>query len=172
MHIILWLAHTPQNTRAHTPVCVCVHVCELCKNILKLRRRWLQPPFAIVVCLVLCSWPDGVCPCSFHTCSTFICHSFMHIAWPPLPSHRWLSRLASSRLPPTWLQQLGDFYHSPLQPLLLPPLLAGSGSVCHFVYYYDLFWILFYLSYIKSKMFMTQLPKLKKYLKLLCIENT
>lgn len=79
-----------QNARA--PLCVCVwvcllYVCELCKNILKLRRRWLQPPFAIVVCLVLCSWPAWLrppAPCSIHTCSTFICHSFMHTA-PLLP---------------------------------------------------------------------------------------
>lgn len=36
MHIILWLAHTPQNLSEC--MCVRVRVCELCKNILKLRR--------------------------------------------------------------------------------------------------------------------------------------
>lgn len=158
MHIILWLAHTPQNTeskRARTTVCVCVwvclmYVCELCKNILKLRRRWLQPPFAIVVCLVLCSWPALLrppAPCSIHTCSTFICHSFMHTApLPPIP-------LQPSPQPPTLLRSslcrsiLGNFYHSP--------------SACHFVYYYDLFWILFYLSYMADEDVYDALTKFK-----------
>lgn len=81
------------KTRAHHCVCVCVCecascMCELCKNILKLRRRWLQPPFAIVVCLVLCSWPAWLLPCpvlSPHMFHIYLPFIYAHCPLTPNP---------------------------------------------------------------------------------------
>lgn len=85
----------------HLWVCDCVLVCELCKNILKLRRRRLQQmgtPFAhhpSCSCSIVVFWfrslfwpplPVSLLP-SLSLLSHFICHSCMHTCAEHSPSH-------------------------------------------------------------------------------------
>lgn len=115
-------------------LCVCVCAFELCKNILKLRRRRLQqnppPPY---ICSIVVFWFRSLFCLPFPPCfRNFICHSCMHTC-----AERPYSRKKKTPNQPFLLlwtcHPLGRIFF----PFLAFPVFFLFFD---FVLFYDLFW--------------------------------